>query len=1408
MYKKHIKSILALVLCLILVSATYMSVVAAATPTEIVFHVSTTGSDNNSGTASAPFATLEQAMKVVSKTEHYGIPVTVYVHGGKYRLNGKSQLFGGAASGTEDAKVTFKAAGDGEVLFSGFRDIDVTKFEPISDPAMRVRFKEDVIPYIGALDLAAQGFDRESLDMLLGKSKENSTPDTLEYQVMRLNGKEQYIAQWPNYGEFATVGKVLNAGATSRTSKDPRAIFKYTDSNVSRWADPSTAIIRGYLSNVYLEQWNAISNIDPVNQTIQMKYYNASPGLKEGRTWRVLNIPEELDVPGEYFVDVNTMTLYYYPPYKIADTDKLEMAVTKEACIKITEAQHIVFDGFTFEGFRLSGDEDGLFDLNMSHNIEIRNCRFGYNGGGSAIIIKKGTNNLVEACQFYNTGALGVTFYNNGYETDYSDYPTLEPDNNIVRNNHFYNTGSENLQSAGFAVGHSITSNYASDANVGNVIRNNLMHHMYGGMIITSMMEYDISYNEIANGLRILADYGLIYIGAYKHAYGNRMTYNYLHDFSSAIDPSYAVNGIYLDDWNSANITENNFIVPNSKGSINAIFNVGAYQTIRNNISVNTRTGVLLSNRETLYGGSQTVINGQVNRFAALPANMVEKYGFLLNIKPKTLELGGLFATMGNVMTGNVTVNGKNSVKELPLSLAEKVENNYVNEAEDYSMFVDPENHDWRIKSEFAEANGFDKDIMTDKNFSMDQIGIQKDVWDIKNPLDPFRQIYPKNGEEGVSSKDVVLNWEPALFADEYDWVLARDPELTDVVAKGTSVFEYANVGDLSLGQSYYWKVTARNVTKQIGAEWESSSVPFVFTTTHREEVDKSFLKTSIDIAEKAFADVQDGTGNIGEFKQGTKALLDQLLLNARTVYLSHASTQKRVDACVAELDRAVNGISAYKHMGYITLDTTNSELWKPAKPNTTVTVADGVVTAIGGDTVAYMGKVENYNMVKFKVRTDLSAGWAGFTLRQENPAGNVYSGRQYLVVMKPDIFEFQKYKVGAPAKGVIETVPNNGIVPDNEWVEIEFGVADADGGIQIFFKVNGETIFDYYDVDVPIYEEGYFCFKPPAGIMEIAPADSVPEGYYEPPADIASRGKSFIYTQTSAEFSSNDKWTSNKDNNTGYNQKGVYIGNHSRASATYTLKGTREEKAMFYYWHEPMADGDPNATVTITFNHDGADFIDLVKTIDFSKGSAGWKPFGAFNFNDFGGNGEVKFVIQGSGEGKIPLPVIKKTAISSELADFAHLFFLKADNMVALKIGAPIAFVNGGEMEISGAAPQIINSKTYLPLRFLADAFGYSVEWDSNTSTATVMSKDKTITLRPGENSMTVNGARVALEAPSIVQEGRTLLPVRNITEALGKTVVWNNSTQMVLVGDRIDIAENDDATFASMNEQFGGNE
>lgn len=1371
----------------------------------IVFHVSPSGSDSNKGTEAAPFATVARASKAVSAVSHKNIPVDVIVHAGKYRLNSTVDLIGETAGGSKNAPVTYKAAGDGEVIFSGFKTVDVNKFTRVTDPEMLERFKEDALPHIGAVSLSEQGFNRDDLDMLLGKTKDRSVPDTLELLVMRLNGKEQYLAQYPNYGEYDTIKEVINKGKTSATSTAPGATFKYSNPNISRWKDPSTAIVKGFMGWVFLEEWSGVESVNPQNKTITLKHHT-KPGVQPGRTWRVLNVAEELDVPGEYFIDLNTMTLYFYPPYKISKDDVLEIGVTKDSYFNLSETSNITFDGFKFEGFRLSGEVVGMFTLENCDNIEIRNCIFSHNGGGSGVIIKSGKNTLVEACGFYNCGSLGVTLYNNKH-TFAADYPNLEHDNNVIRNNHFYNVGTENIEGAGGAVSHYVTAHYQNNAAVGNVINNNLIHRIQGMLSIQyNGAEYDISYNEIANGMRVLADYGLIYSGNRVYPLGTKVNYNYLHDYGSALDDSYAVNGIYFDDWLSGQTAESNIIVPNSRSATNGLLAVGAFHNIKNNILANSATGLSVSSRTTKVSDNSSLAN-LVKGFGSLAEPLAKKYPQFAQIPQMVEEVGGVFPTIGHKITGNVSVGAPNRISDLVKEYG-TVENNV--DTNDISIFVDPDNHDWRIKAAAAKELNLDEGVITDANFDMDKIGIQKDIWDIKNPFESFRQVYPANGDDSVSSKDVMLHWEPALFADEYDYVLATDPELKNVVAEGTTYFEYAKVGDLEPGQSYYWKVKARNVTKQLGGEWESEGVPYLFTIRNFEEVDKNFLGVAIEAADKTFSTVQTESDAIGDYKVGTKAKLNSLLEDAKTKYQKFSTTQQQIDTTIEKLESTINGLGSFKNMGYTTVDTSDASKWATSSATASVTSEDGVLKLSGGSTVYYTEPVPNHNMMKFKTKIDLSSGWAAFALRKNQPEAHVWTGNQYMIAVKPDIFEFQKYNAGASVTGVIETHPNNGIIDNEKWSEVEFYVTDVEGGVHILFKVDGETIFDYYDTEMPLYADGYFGIRPAASstVTQIMASDDVPEGYYTPPANFSDRGKSMIYTPESAECEYDGRWTSVGSSEKGYNEKGVRVTSNKDVTVKYTIAGTRTDNQMLWYWHEPLEDGDKNTTLTVKYNYDGTGDEVYTRNIDFTAGEPGWVAIGAFPFVSFAGNGSVEVTFTASGEGNMVMPVIKKEMISEDETLFAHLFYRDAHNMTVFKIDKGYAYVNAGKKEIAGTTARIINSKTYIPLRFLADAFGYNVSWDGDEYTATIRNPDTIIKVRPNENYMTVNGQTVYLEGAALVDNERVLIPLRDITQALGKKVLWNNDTQIVVVADRIDFTEADAEKFSIINKIFGGDE
>lgn len=119
----------------------------------------------------------------------------------------------------------------------------------------------------------------------------------------------------------------------------------------------------------------------------------------------------------------------------------------------------------------------------------------------------------------------------------------------------------------------------------------------------------------------------------------------------------------------------------------------------------------------------------------------------------------------------------------------------------------------------------------------------------------------------------------------------------------------------------------------------------------------------------------------------------------------------------------------------------------------------------------------------------------------------------------------------------------------------------------------------------------------------------------------------------------------------------------------------------------------------------------------------------------------------------------------------------------VVLTVGNTTAYING-EAQTLDAAPINRNNRVMLPVRFLANAFGVpsdGIKWDGNTRTATLISEDVTISITIDAAEMIVNGEKVALDSPAIIENDRTYLPVRAIANALGVSndnIEWDGAT------------------------------
>ena len=122
---------------------------------------------------------------------------------------------------------------------------------------------------------------------------------------------------------------------------------------------------------------------------------------------------------------------------------------------------------------------------------------------------------------------------------------------------------------------------------------------------------------------------------------------------------------------------------------------------------------------------------------------------------------------------------------------------------------------------------------------------------------------------------------------------------------------------------------------------------------------------------------------------------------------------------------------------------------------------------------------------------------------------------------------------------------------------------------------------------------------------------------------------------------------------------------------------------------------------------------------------------------------------------------------------------------VIVMTIGSTTTKINGVAGTID-AIPEIKLGRTFSPIRFIVEALGGTITWKATTHTVTIVVGKKTIVLVIGRNYALVNGVRVPIDSnpavvPYIQAPGRTMLPVRFISEQLGALVIWNSTLQQV---------------------------
>ncbi|MBW5445760.1 hypothetical protein GE107_06730 [Cohnella sp. CFH 77786] len=111
---------------------------------------------------------------------------------------------------------------------------------------------------------------------------------------------------------------------------------------------------------------------------------------------------------------------------------------------------------------------------------------------------------------------------------------------------------------------------------------------------------------------------------------------------------------------------------------------------------------------------------------------------------------------------------------------------------------------------------------------------------------------------------------------------------------------------------------------------------------------------------------------------------------------------------------------------------------------------------------------------------------------------------------------------------------------------------------------------------------------------------------------------------------------------------------------------------------------------------------------------------------------------------------------------------------------------VNGHKVKFPDTEPYVDeNGRTMVPVRFVSEKLGGEVKWNNETNTVTIKTAGKDISLTIGSKTPTVNGQTIELDTAAAKVDGRTMVPLRFVSEALDSKVTWDAGANAVQITD-----------------------
>ncbi|MBE5818337.1 MAG: hypothetical protein E7312_04685 [Clostridiales bacterium] len=483
-------------------------------------YVSPTGCDSASGSTKDPVKTLTEALK---RAENKG-GAKIVLKSGRYNID-KTVNITSLHSGTTKSPLIITAEEQDSAYISSSKVIPTSLFKRITDDAVLSRLKDEVRDKVMVANLFECGIN-------------DFGDDACVSPTLYFNGAILNVARYPNADEELLElgeGGVLNNG----NGKEPWEACVDID-RCYTWQNDGNFWLKG---NLKYEWEHAIIKVDGFDSQKRTMYgstkHRYNPVSKEDYTrFYFVNVFEEIDLPGEWYLDKQNGLLYIYPPKPIEADDDIRMTTVGCDLIRCTDVENLIINRLNMGRNRGTS----IYAKNCKQ-VLIQRCHFmggaQFSGRGdgedSAVVrIEGGKLNGVIASEF-------EYFAEMAFDVSGGSRNHLIPSNNFVQNNILHNPLIRHACMVG---------------GCGNLVAHNYVNNTT--LIDCGHNEGIFEYNVLEGGDTESMDSGMFYVAGGGCSFGaNHYRYNYLFGF---VKNDY---GIYFDDMSRGMYAYGNIVVGN-----------------------------------------------------------------------------------------------------------------------------------------------------------------------------------------------------------------------------------------------------------------------------------------------------------------------------------------------------------------------------------------------------------------------------------------------------------------------------------------------------------------------------------------------------------------------------------------------------------------------------------------------------------------------------------------------------------------------------------------------------------------------------------------------------------------------------------------------------------------------------